>query len=1003
MYKAQSDETVHRITTTTTLFPGKILPISIRMSNFRTKRIVIIGAGMSGLACAFCLKELGFNEVCILEAQDRIGGRLKTIKLGPHHIEMGAQWIHGQKNNIIYNIAKSKDLVDENAPSYIKTIEDCGFLPEETKKIVHLLIEYLYEKMESIDDETKVNVLNHMKEQFNKFKIAHQSYTDTLEAVFDWFCKFQCELNGCCSLEVLSKTSLCAYKECDGHQTVELQQGYQSILDVFLQNIPQNWILKNSHVTKIDWSGDEGVMVFCENGKEYLAHHVVVTVPLGYLKEYSQSLFYPSLSEKKLNVISCLGFGVVNKVFLNFEIPFWDECTVINVLWDKKLKEYFNNSTQTGEWIKDINRFAYTLHHPNMLCAWVVGKGAVSVEYLSDEKVIEDCLFLLEYIFERELSSPSNILRSSWSKDPYTLGSYSYVSTNCDSKNISHKDIADPEYSHGTPVLLFAGEASHEYYFSTVHGACESGFREAKRLFQYYRNLDNHLHFDEINSISSEMANLLSLKGREEVKIVIIGAGIAGLACGSYLTKNHFTDVLILEAQNRIGGRINSIKHGNGFLELGAQWIHGSHNELYKFAKENRILPSVLDTSSCEGKGVFYTSSGNIVDSLLVDEVKTVLDDVKSMLEKADSYEKISVLSAFSDAFDSYLTTINDQSRIPLLKGLYDWYIRFELIDNACESLETIASQSYADWDDCDPDVYHIMTEKGFSSIIDALATFMPKSNLILNKPVKTLTWQPDFKQKKFSDEKPVLIECDDGETFSADCVIVTASLGFLKENCHSFFNPSLPYNKCDALNRFGFGVINKFYLVYEKAFWHPDDLGIQLVWDENLNEENQKLLNENPWVRGITGFDIDKKLPNVLLGWIGGKEAKLSEEISDDDICLISTKLLKIFCNQSDLPSPLKVYRSKWYQNPYVRGAYSNRTLSYYEFESTLHDLQYPLCSTYTANTGLKLQWPIIMFAGEALDVHAFSSAHGAYQSGLRTAESVIKAFSQIQASEIF
>jgi spermine oxidase len=69
-------------------------------------------------------------------------------------------------------------------------------------------------------------------------------------------------------------------------------------------------------------------------------------------------------------------------------------------------------------------------------------------------------------------------------------------------------------------------------------------------------------------------------------KIVIIGAGAAGLAAASRLFKNGFKDVIVLEASDRIGGRIHSVnvdyksektteEERRHTIEFGAQWIHG--------------------------------------------------------------------------------------------------------------------------------------------------------------------------------------------------------------------------------------------------------------------------------------------------------------------------------------------------------------------------------------------------------------------------------------------
>jgi len=75
--------------------------------------------------------------------------------------------------------------------------------------------------------------------------------------------------------------------------------------------------------------------VECEDGARLPAHHVIVTVPLGFLKEHQDTFFEPPLPAKKAEAIKKLGFGTNNKIFLEFEEPFWEpDCQFIQVVWE---------------------------------------------------------------------------------------------------------------------------------------------------------------------------------------------------------------------------------------------------------------------------------------------------------------------------------------------------------------------------------------------------------------------------------------------------------------------------------------------------------------------------------------------------------------------------------------------------------------------------------------------------------------------------------------------
>ena len=108
--------------------------------------------------------------------------------------------------------------------------------------------------------------------------------------------------------------------------------------------------------------------------------------------------------------------------------------------------------------------------------------------------------------------------------------------------------------------------------------------------------------------------------------------------------------MFFLKADDRIGGRVNSFQHGDGVLELGAQWIHGRGDcPLWKFVKDNQIpgmscrtneqsillfLPSVTNDESGDGDGTFYLPGGNVVPKKLL---KQTLD----FSEKVNSKESI--------------------------------------------------------------------------------------------------------------------------------------------------------------------------------------------------------------------------------------------------------------------------------------------------------------------------------------------------------------------------
>lgn len=104
--------------------------------------------------------------------------------------------------------------------------------------------------------------------------------------------------------------------------------------------------------------------------------------------------------------------------------------------------------------------------------------------------------------------------------------------------------------------------------------------------------------------------------------IIIIGAGVAGIAAARRLFDRGYTNLTILEAGNRIGGRIHSIKQSDALIEFGAQWCHGeTDNIVYDLVKDLDLLASSFNDYRHLR---FYDSSGEEIDGNLTDALCAV-------------------------------------------------------------------------------------------------------------------------------------------------------------------------------------------------------------------------------------------------------------------------------------------------------------------------------------------------------------------------------------------
>jgi len=253
----------------------------------------------------------------------------------------------------------------------------------------------------------------------------------------------------------------------------------------------------------INWDRFDGtVQISCENNNEYLADHVVVTASLGVLKKNTQ-LFEPILPLAKRKAINFLGFGQVCKIFAEFEEPFWHESWGgFNAMW----RTDDLNQPQL-EWLSDIYSIHPYAYQPRVLLGWAAGPNTEIIETIDSKLLTQGIMYMLRrFLPKMKITQPKRLVSSRWSIDPAHLGAYSYPSLLTKSYNTGPDQLAQPvnlltyEPTNPSyislfdirpisvrPIILFAGEATSSKHYSTVHGAVETGLREARRLSGYYQ------------------------------------------------------------------------------------------------------------------------------------------------------------------------------------------------------------------------------------------------------------------------------------------------------------------------------------------------------------------------------------------------------------------------------------------------------------------------------------------------------------------------------------
>lgn len=193
-------------------------------------------------------------------------------------------------------------------------------------------------------------------------------------------------------------------------------------------------------------------------------------------------MFEPPLPTKKVKSVDAIGYGTVNKIFLKWKEPFWQRGKGhMKFAWKTR-----NTASRTSQWYKSLFGFDEILNNDSTLCGWIHGEAAEHLETLADQEVMTQCVTLIrQFLGDPKIPAPTEIFRSAWKTNEVTRGSYSFLCQMSSPEDIAC--LGEPLYVKEAPVLLFAGEATHPHFFSTTHGARESGIREAGRLENFYQ------------------------------------------------------------------------------------------------------------------------------------------------------------------------------------------------------------------------------------------------------------------------------------------------------------------------------------------------------------------------------------------------------------------------------------------------------------------------------------------------------------------------------------
>lgn len=412
--------------------------------------------------------------------------------------------------------------------------------------------------------------------------------------------------------------------------------------------------------------------------------------------------------------------------------------------------------------------------------------------------------------------------------------------------------------------------------------------------------------------------------------VVILGGGIAGLSAANLLAQNDLA-VTILEAKNRLGGRIHTVHQGGLPVELGAEFLHGKNAAV---------------SAAIQAAGLTTHPAAN--DHLLLENGK---------LKRVKFWDKMTNIINHIDprqpdcSFQEFLATrkLKERERalaIGFVQGFHAAHID-RIGVHSLRRGEYAAEQMQGDSQG--------RINEGYGALVD----FLERENrvrgvkIILNATARAVGWKSKQVEIEFHGEKQKA-----SQRVEANAAIITLPLGVLKPVTVEF-HPRLG-DKQEAIDQLQFGNVVKIILVF-RARWWPENMGFVQSLDEP-----------------IPTWWTDPRGP-VLTGWAGGPKADALAHYSRSELERLALEICgRIFPVEaaSARAELVTAHSHNWVNDPHTRGAYSYIPVNGLDLPKLLAA---PIHDT-------------LFFAGEATIGNAQTgTVFGAFESGLRAAREIM------------
>lgn len=422
---------------------------------------IVVGAGVAGLTAARLLTGEG-RRVVVLEARDRVGGRVTTDRRFGLTTDLGASWIHGVTDSPVAAAAEAFGM-----PTVEFTVG--GYQPD-SRPIAHYGPDGV--RLSDEDAEAYVNDIHTVDATLVDViagSASDASYRDVTEealAAQGWdeeraqrvreYLEHRSEEQYGAWIEDLAAHGL-DDDSIDGDEVV-FPDGYDRLPRRMAEGLDIRLIHVVSHIA---WSPG-GVVVTTDHGP-FVGDDVIVTVPVGVLQSEGFEI-EPPLPEPIAGALARLTMNAFEKVFLRFPTKFWDDDVYV-----------VRQQGPEGRWWHSWYDLT-ALHDAPTLLTFAAGPAAEATRDWSEDEIAASVMAQLRRLYGDRVERPTHVHVTDWQDDPHSLGSYAYMTVGSTTED--HDLLATPVGG----VLHLAGEATWTDDPATVPAAMFSGHRAAQNV-----------------------------------------------------------------------------------------------------------------------------------------------------------------------------------------------------------------------------------------------------------------------------------------------------------------------------------------------------------------------------------------------------------------------------------------------------------------------------------------------------------------------------------------